>query len=57
MLATILGFLGNMFAKVFSEVIKDVLNTPAKEISIETVGGDVDLPPTPVDDLLTEYGM
>ena len=57
MLTTLLGFLSNMFAKVFSEVLIDVLKTPAKEIVIETVGGDIDLPPTPVDDLLTEYGL
>jgi len=57
MLETVLAFLGNMFAKVFAEVLKDVLKTPAKEVAIETVGGEVDLPATPVDELVSDYGL
>jgi len=55
MLETVLAFLGNMFAKVFAEVLKDVLKTPAKEVAIETVSGDVDVIPTPVDELLHDW--
>jgi len=52
-----LAFIGKIFASVFSEVLKDVLKTPAKEVEITSSRGEIDLPPTPVDELLTEYGM
>jgi hypothetical protein len=57
MLEILLAFFGNVFAKIFSEVAKDVLKTPAKEIEVTEVRGDVDVPPTPVDELLADYGM
>ena len=56
-LTAIFGWLGKIFASVFTEVLKDVLKTPAKEIEVTEVRGDVDLPPTPVDELLADYGM
>lgn len=57
MLQAILAWFGNVFAKVFAEVAKDVLKTPAKEIEVSEVRGDIDLPPTPVDELIADYGM
>lgn len=57
MLTTVLAFLGKIFSSIVSEVLKDVLKTPAKEVEITISRGEIDLPPTPVDDLLTEYGM
>jgi len=57
MWAGIFAWLGKIFASVFAEVAKDVLKTPAKEIEVTEVRGDVDLPPTPVDELLADYGM
>jgi hypothetical protein len=57
MLEILLAFFGNMFAKIFSEVAKDVLKTPAKEIEITEVRGDVDIKPTPVDELITDYRL
>jgi len=57
MLEIILAFVGKIFASVFAEVAKDVLKTPAKEIEVTEVHGDIDLPPTPVDELLADYGM
>jgi hypothetical protein len=57
MFETVLAFLGSMFAKIFAEVLKDVLKTPAKEVEITEARGDVDIKPTPVDELITDYRL
>lgn len=57
MLASILAWFSKIFASVFAEVAKDVLKTPAKEIEVSEVHGDIDLPPTPADELLADYGV
>ena len=40
----------------FADVAKDVLKTPAKEIEIIDNRGDLDLLPTPVGNILNDYG-
>jgi len=57
MWSAVFAWFGKIFASVFAEVAKDVLKTPAKEIEVTEVHGDIDLPPTPVDELLADYGM
>lgn len=57
MLAAFLSWIGKIFASIGAEVIIDVLNTPAKELEVVEVRGDVDLPSTSANELLTEYGM
>jgi len=54
-IAMLLQALGSIVAKVLADVFKDILKTPAKEISIEDCQGKVDLPATPIDDLDNQY--
>ena len=57
MIEIILAFIGKIFSSVCAEVLKDVLKTPAKEISVEEVYGELQLPSTPVDELMSDYGL
>ena len=49
--ATILGLLGQIISKVFT----NLLSTPAKETNIETPNGPLDVPITSDNDLLNQY--
>ena len=40
--------------KIFVDVLKDIFNSPAKEISIETISGDIELPTI---DTAADYGL
>ena len=51
----ILTIILNFLSGIFAEVIKDVLSTPAQEISVEEGSGQLDLPSTPADDLRNQF--
>ena len=56
MIEGLLAWLGTMFSKIFSEVIKDVLKTPAKEVEVTEIRGDVDLP-LDANSTISDYGL
>jgi len=41
---SIIQLILSFFGGIISEVLKDVLNTPATTTSVETVKGDIELP-------------
>lgn len=53
MIESILAFLG----KIFAEVLKDVLKTPAQVVEVKEADGIIELPSTTVDELLSEYRL
>lgn len=52
MIAAILSFL----ASIITGVLTDVLKTPAVETVVETMPAPIDLAPTPIDELLSQFG-
>lgn len=52
MIAAILSFLGS----IITGVITDAFKTPAVETVVEVMPAAIELPPTPIDDLLSQYG-
>lgn len=40
---------------IFTDIFKDAMKTPAKEVSVETVEGSISLHPTPPDILRDRY--
>lgn len=57
MLASILAWIGQIISSVFSEVLKDVLKTPAKEIEVNEEHGQIDVSPTPMSELRNDYKL
>lgn len=51
----ILGMIFSAIGKVISDVLLDILKTPAVETSVETVEGVLDTPTTSTDELLDQY--
>lgn len=52
MIAAILSFL----ASIITGVITDAFKTPAVETVIEVMPSAIELPPTSIDELLSQYG-
>ena len=51
----LLGMLFGSLSGAAADVAKDVLKTPAKEIDVSSVRGNLDLLPSPVGNVLDDY--
>jgi len=51
----LLGMLFGSLSGAAADVAKDVLKTPAKEIDVSSVRGELNLLPVPVGNILNEY--